>query len=323
MQQRILGRSGIKSSPMGLGCWAVGGPAWAWRGGTKIKPIGWGDVDDSESVRAIHAGFDMGITLLDTAHIYGCGHSEEVVGEAIKGKRDKVIIATKFGLPFDEKTKTASGKSGDPDFIRQQLEDGLRRLQIDCIDLYQYHPGDGDDGEQVRDLCEDLVREGKIRYFGWSTDDPKRVEVFVSAPHCTITQQRLNIFEGNREVLALCEEHNLADLIRTPLGMGILTGKFSTSSKVPDNDVRSSWDFQHGDIADRIKKMDAIRDILTSEGRTLAQGALCWLWGLSDKTIPIPGFKTVEQVKENAGAMRFSPLSKSQMEEIEKLVGRK
>lgn len=322
MRQRILGKSGIKVSAMGLGCWAVGGPMWAWRGGTKIKPVGWGEVDDEHSIRALQVGMDMGITLLDTAHIYGCGHSERIVGKAIKGKRDKVIIATKFGLPFDEHTKTACGKSSDPDFIRGQLEDGLKRLGTDYVDLYQYHPGDGQDGEKVRDLCEDLVKEGKIRFHGWSTDDPERAKVFIPAPHCTLVQQKLNVFEGSREVLALCEQHNLASLNRNPLAMGILTGKFTKQSSVPEDDVRSSWNFVQGDVAEKIDKLDVVREILTSQGRTLAQGALCWLWAVSKKTIPIPGFKTQDQVRDNAGALDFPPLSQNQMDEIDKLLGR-
>jgi aryl-alcohol dehydrogenase-like predicted oxidoreductase len=183
-----------------------------------------------------------------------------------------------------------------------------------------YHPGDGENGEKVKDLCEELVKDGKIRFYGWSTDDSDRAKIFAKGPNCTAVQQRLNIFEGCKEVLELCETQNLASLNRTPLGMGILTGKFSRKSSVPDDDVRSSWDFSHGDVADKIESLSKIRDILTSEGRTLAQGALCWLWGISNKTVPIPGFKNTEQVKENAGAMNFSPLHKSQIDEIESLL---
>ena len=121
-------------------------------------------------------------------------------------------------------------------------------------------------------------------------------------------------------MVALCEEYNLASVNRTPLGMGLLTGKFNADSKLPDDDVRSPWDFKEGRLADGLKALEAVREILTSDGRTLAQGALSWLWAHSDVTIPIPGFKTVTQVEENVGAVDFGPLKQEQMGEIDEIL---
>ena len=134
--KRTLGRSGIQVSAMGLGCWAIGGPFW--RGDVAV---GWGKVDDDESVRAIHCALDLGITFFDTADVYGAGHSERVLGRALSACRDKVIIATKFGNTFDETSKQITGADASPEYIRRACEASLRRLNTDHIDLYQFHDG--------------------------------------------------------------------------------------------------------------------------------------------------------------------------------------
>ncbi|HEY63968.1 MAG TPA: aldo/keto reductase [Caldilineae bacterium] len=319
MFTRTLGRSGIEVSAMGLGCWAIGGPFY--RDG---KPVGWGQVDDNESIRAIHRALDLGVTFFDTADVYGCGHSERILGQALAGRRDKVVIATKFGNVFDEATRQIIGADASPEYIRRACEASLRRLNTDYIDLYQFHIGNYDleKAPEVRDALEELVAKGKIRYYGWSTDDPERARIFAEGPHCVAIQQRLNIFEGNEETLAVCERYNLASINRGPLGMGLLTGKFTPDSTLPEDDVRRTrgWNFREGEVAERLKMLEKLRDILTRDGRTLAQAALGWLWARSEKTIPIPGFKTVQQVEENVGAMRFGPLSDEQMQAIQDLL---
>ncbi|MCB0073528.1 MAG: aldo/keto reductase, partial [Caldilineaceae bacterium] len=136
MNTRTLGRSGIDVSALGMGCWAIGGPFW--RGD---KPVGWGDVDDAESMRAIARALELGVTLFDTSDVYGCGHSERILGEALRGRRDQVVIATKFGNVFDEQTRQITDASGDPAHIRAACDASLRRLQTDYIDLYQFHLG--------------------------------------------------------------------------------------------------------------------------------------------------------------------------------------
>jgi aryl-alcohol dehydrogenase-like predicted oxidoreductase len=319
MVMRTLGRSGIAVSGLGMGCWAIGGPAW--RDG---KPIGWGEVDDAESLRAIHRALDLGVTLFDTADIYGAGHSERILGQALAGLRHRVVIATKFGQLFDEATRQAIGRDASPAHIRRACEASLRRLKTDAIDLYQFHLGDYDLAQavEVRETLEELAAAGKIRAYGWSTDDPARARLFAEGPHCAAIQQRLNIFDGNPETLAVCEAANLASLNRGPLAMGLLTGKFTADSTISENDVRFGWDLKAGAQAERLQKLAALRDVLTQDGRTLAQAALGWLWARSGATIPIPGFKTVAQVEENAAALRRGPLIAGQMAEIERILGR-
>lgn len=320
MFTRTLGRSGIEVTGMGLGCWAIGGPTW--RDG---KPVGWSQVDDDESIRALQRGLELGLTFFDTADVYGCGHSERLLGRVLAGRRNNVVIATKFGYVCDEPSRTMTHQDASPDYIRQACEASLRRLQTDYIDLYQFHVSKFEPGqaEEVMATLEQLVKAGKIRAYGWSTDDPVRARVFARGIHCAAIQQRLNVFEGSAEILALCETAGLASINRGPLAMGLLTGKFSADSALPQDDVRYDWDFRRGDAAERLQQLEALREVLTSDGRTLAQGALAWLWARSEKTIPIPGFKTVGQVEENAGALRFGPLSAGHMQQIELILDRR
>ncbi len=319
MYTRILGRSGIEISGLGLGCWAIGGPFW--RGD---RPVGWGDVDDHESIRALEWALELGVTFFDTADVYGCGHSERILGQVLSRRREQVLIATKFGNIFDEQTRRITGASGEPAHIRQACEASLHRLRTDYIDLYQFHIGNYDLGRagEVLETLEQLVDEGKIRWYGWSTDDPERAAFFAQGEHCAAIQQRFNLFEGNADTLAVCEEQNLASINRGPLAQGLLTGKFTPDSRLPENDVRRDWDFRTGEQARRLKVLNEVREVLTAGGRTLAQGAIGWLWARSPVTVPIPGFKTVAQVEENAGALELGPLSPDQMAEIDELLAR-
>jgi aryl-alcohol dehydrogenase-like predicted oxidoreductase len=323
---RKLGRSGIEVSPMGLGCWAIGGPFWDGK-----TPLGWGEVDDEESIRAMHAGLDAGVTLFDTANVYGAGHSERVLARAFAGIRSQVVIATKFNAVFDETTRQRTGDDPSPAGIRAACTDSLRRLNTDYIDLYQFHDNGypADQAGPVRETLEALVKEGKIRAYGWSTDFPDRVEVFARGPKCAAIQIQLNVLDDNPAVLALCERYDLAALNRGPLAMGLLTNKYTAETRPSIDDVRGAkspeWMkyFKNGKPnAAWLIKRDAVREILTSNGRSIAQGALAWLWARSPKTLPIPGFRTVAQVKENAGAMQFGPLTAEQMLEIDRLLER-
>lgn len=319
MLTRSLGTSGISVSALGLGCWAIGGPFWKG-----AKPVGWGQVDDRESIRAIHRAVELGITFFDTADIYGCGHSERVLGQALVGRRDQVVIATKFGQTFDEATRQGTGYDVTPEHIRRACDASLRRLNIDVIDLYQLHVKDVDltRAKVVRDTLEGLVAAGKIRWYGWSTDDPASARAFAEGAHCTAIQQRLNVFEGNFETLAICEQFNLASINRSPLAMGLLTGKFTVDTQFPADDVRSGrYDFK-GAQADTLRRFERIRNILCADGRSSAQAALGWLWARSGKTIPIPGFRNVEQVEENAGALHWGPLQHNQMKQIESIISK-
>ncbi|GHO47652.1 aldo/keto reductase [Ktedonospora formicarum] len=320
---RTLGRSGIEVSALGMGCWAIGGPSWL----APDLPTGYGEVDDTESIRAIHRALDLGVTLFDTADAYGAGHSERILGQALGQQRANVLIATKFGNQFDEETRMRTGGLSDPQSqVRRSCEASLRRLQTDYIDLYQLHVGDYDleRAVEVRDILEQLVTEGKIRFYGWSTDDPDRARLFAQGQHCVAVQHTLNVFEDNPAILTACEENNLASLNRGPLAMGLLTGKYTARDQVGELDIRRSsfsWNpFNAERMPGFLRQLDKVRQILTRDGRTLAQGALGWLWAHSGHTIPIPGFKTVQQVEENVATMRFGPLTWQQMSEIEQLL---
>ncbi len=320
MEGRTLGKSGIKVSPMGLGCWAIGGPYWAGE-----TPLGWGEVDDEESIAAIHRGLELGITFFDTADVYGTGHSERVLARALDRRRDEVAIATKFGCMFDEAKKQNLGMNGDRAYIREACEASLRRLNTDRIDLYQFHWNDGPLGRatEVQATLESLVDAGKIRAYGWSTDFPDRARAWAGGRHFASVQHELNVITDAPAVVGLCEELHLASINRGPLAMGLLTGKYATDSRVTGADVRGAGSpawmkyFKDGQPnPEWLAKLAAVREILKSGGRTLAQGSLAWLWARSPQTIPIPGFRTVAQVEENCGALRHGPLTPDQMRAI-------
>lgn len=317
MHNRLLGRSGIEVSTLGLGCWAIGGPFW-----NKGQPVGWGQVNDQDSILAIHRALDLGITFFDTADVYGCGHSEQVLGKALFGRREKVILATKFGQEFDEQTRQVIGYNSDPAYIRRACEASLKRLNTDHIDLYQLHIKslDLEPAGRVMEVLEQLVKEGKIRAYGWSTDDPERARLFANGIHCTAIQMRLNLLEGDPETLAVCEEFNLASINRSPLAMGLLTGKFKMDTVLPSDDIRSRRSEFIEERPVYLQKLEKVRAILTQDGRSLTQGALGWLWARSYNNIPIPGFKTITQIEENINAQQYGPLTDDQMKQIDSIL---
>ncbi|MEW5938433.1 MAG: aldo/keto reductase [Chloroflexota bacterium] len=326
MFKRRLGRSDLEVSAMGLGCWAIGGP-WEWmeKDGSK-SPAGWSQVDDAESIRAIHCALDAGINFFDTAANYGCGHSERILAKALTKRRDKVIVATKFGYIVDEKKKIVSETEDVVPRIRQECEDSLRRLNADYIDLYQFHVDEYpvDKAGEVRDVLETLADEGKIRWYGWSTDNPEGARVFAQGQHCTAIQHWLNMIGGVTEILSVCDEYDQASVNRSPLAMGALTGKFNPDSTFPADDVRHSWDFHRERPTLNLQRVEAVRKYLAEIGdpRTQAQLALAWIWTRNSRTIPIPGFKSVAQVKENIAAMDFGLLTEEQMKKIDEIFGR-
>ena len=316
---RRLGQLGPEVSAIGMGCWAIGGPFWA---GT--QPLGWGEVDDKESIAAIHRALELGVTFFDTANIYGCGHSERVLGQALKEIRGRVVIATKFGNTFDEASRQKTGQDASPEGIRSACDASLRRLDTDYIDLYQFHLNDYDPVKAVgiRETLEDLVGTGKIRFYAWSTDFVDRAEVFAEGKHNVAVQHELSIFSDAPDMLGFCETLGLASINRSPLAMGLLSGKFTEKSRLGRDDVRGiqpEWlrYFDQGTAkGEWLERVRRVRQVLTRDGRTLTQGALGWIWARSPMTIPIPGFRTVKQVEENVGALRFKPLSQTMMNEI-------
>ena len=311
--------------PIGLGCWAIGGPFWS-----DGQPLGWGDVDDDESIRAIHRAVELGVTLFDTADVYGAGHSERVLGRALVDRRDDVVIATKFGNTFDEQSREVTGTAATPEAIRRACEASLQRLGTDRIDLYQFHISEYDPNAApaVLDTLEELVAAGLIRAYAWSTDDPERARIFATGRHCAAVQHELSVLHDAPEILGLCDEHELASINRSPLALGLLTGKFTAESRLPADDIRGQapeWlaYFRDGRPAPEwLERFDAIKMILTSEARSAAAGALAWILGRSDRTIPVPGFRTVAHVEQNVGAAGLRPLRAEQIREIDALLGR-
>jgi aryl-alcohol dehydrogenase-like predicted oxidoreductase len=220
------------------------------------------------------------------------------------------------------------GVNLDPDYAERACDASLKRLNTDYIDLYLLHVGDISLSQiqPIADALDRLVQKGKIRTYGWSTDLPDGAAAFAKHPDCSAIEHDMNVFSDAPEMVALCEENHMASVNRTPLAMGMLSGKFTRESSLSRDDVRGAghgWVryFKDGrpDPA-FLKMLDGVREVLTSGGRTLAQGALCWLLGRSGNTIPIPGFKSVKQAEENAGAMAFGPLTGQQIKEVDTLL---
>lgn len=328
---RPIGSSGIDVGALGLGCWAIGGP-WTFNG----APAGWSGVNDDESIAAIRHAIGLGVTLFDTAANYGAGHSERVLGRAIAGRRDQVVITTKFGYAVDEAARNvvhydaAEDTSNVAGRVRDDLHASLRRLGTDYLDVYLLHVWGLEIGRalDVREQLERLVDEGLIRAYGWSTDRVDAAEQFAGGPRCSVVEQQLSVLDdGGDEMLALCARLGLASFNRGPLGMGLLTGKFTPSTTFAADDQRSmaAWHPGYRDgrpTAAWLDKLASVREVLTAGGHTLAQGALAWLWARSPHTIPIPGFKTVAQVEENCGALAKGPLSPDQMAAIDRILER-
>lgn len=307
---------------LGFGCWAIGGPFWA-----DLVPVGWGQVDDNESKAAIAAAVDAGIRFFDTADVYGAGHSEKVLGEAIGNNHD-IVIATKFGNNFDEANKQITGRAHDRAYIRAAVQNSLRRLKREAIDLYQLHIDDldGDAVADVQNTLEELVKDGLIKAYGWSSDYPKHSSQWLGGANYKAIQHELNLFIPANETLELVANNNLLSLNRAPLAMGILGGAYKINHTFGQDDVRSNGEPWLDKIAkldtaeDAQARFDAIKELLQTDGRTTAQGALAWIWAHSEHTLPIPGFRTVAQAKENAGALAFGPLDVETIDQIDALV---
>jgi aryl-alcohol dehydrogenase-like predicted oxidoreductase len=319
MFTRTLGKSGIRVSAVGLGTARIGGLGWRLDDLTAHAEPGQTDAD----IRAIHRALDLGIDFFDTADIYGCGHSERILGQALADRRHRVVVATKFGETFDEQNCQPTEEELTPAYVRRACEASLRRLNTDYIDLYMFHIRDYDleRAGEVRQTLEMLAEEGKIRYYGWSTDDLERARFFAQGPHCTAIEHRLNIMMDAPAMLALCDELDLASINRIPLAMGLLSGRWTRNTQLPQDDRRGKF-FEVEAFLQDLEKVQAMRQVLTRDGRSYVQAALGWIWARSPRTIPVPGFRTIEHVEEDAQAMRFGPLNEEQMGEVQRLLGR-
>jgi aryl-alcohol dehydrogenase-like predicted oxidoreductase len=310
MERRPLGTSGIRVSVIGLGTWAMGQRSW-------------GHVEDADSIAAIQKALDIGINFIDTAAVYGFGHSEQVVGQAIRRRRRKAVIATKCGLAWDE----ASGKiwnDASRDGVIAQTERSLERLGIDCIDLMQIHWPDP--MNPLQDAMEALVTlrdQGKIRAIGLSNCSAEQMrECMKHGPvHSLQPPYSLLNREIENEILPFCREQKVAVLAYSPMAKGILTGKYAKEAHFDDDDVRSHDPNFAGDRFRRnLEIVGKIRAVGAHVGKTPAQVAVNWVISQPGLTCAICGAKTVEQVVENADAAGWS-LSQEQIDGLGRVVG--
>jgi aryl-alcohol dehydrogenase-like predicted oxidoreductase len=316
MELRRLGRSSVKVSPLGLGTARMAGMGWREDSAPQAPSQATRD-----AVRQIQAAVELGVTFFDTADNYGQGLSERILGEALRGRRDGIVVATKFGEdPMPDQEDPWSLDAGS---VERACEASLRRLGVECLDLYLLHRRDYplERAPALMEVFEDLVRAGKIRYYGWSTDDVERARLFARGEHCIAIEHRLNIMMDAPAMLALCDELDLASINRIPLAMGMLSGRWTRNTQLPQDDRRGKFFEVEGFLQD-LEKVQAMRQVLTRDGRSYVQAALGWIWARSPRTIPVPGFRTIEHVEEDAQAMRFGPLNEEQMGEVQRLLGR-
>jgi aryl-alcohol dehydrogenase-like predicted oxidoreductase len=316
--------NGTTIPALGLGCWAVGGAFFIGE-----RSNSWGDVDDAVSLRAIAAAVDLGIRLFDTAPAYGTGHSEELLGQALHNRPD-VLISTKVGYGIDAATKQLTGERINPKDVAEDIEQSLRRLKRDCIDIAFLHLNEAaiETAEPVFECLGRMRDQGKIQAFGWSTDFPERAAAFAAKPGFVAIQHAMNVFFKASQLLPVIEQNDLLSFNRSPLAMGLLGGKYSSQSMISKHDVRShdaDWQdyFKNGQVSPRhLQMLEAVKDLLQLDGRSLVQGALAWLWARSDRSIPIPGFRNAQQVQDICGTLQRGPLTADVMTEIERVINR-
>jgi aryl-alcohol dehydrogenase-like predicted oxidoreductase len=314
MESRKLGRSGLQVSPLGLGTARIAGLGWSEDVAPRVTSQA-----KREAVRQIQAAVDLGVTFFDTADNYGQGLSERILGEALQGRRDGIVVATKFGEdPIPDQEDPWSLDAGS---FERACEASLRRLGVECIDLYLLHRRDYplEGAPALMEVLEDMVRAGKIRYYGWSTDDVERARLFAQGENCIAIEHRLNIINDNPAMLDLCQEKDLASLNRVPLLMGVLTGRWSPETKLEEGDRRAGW-FEDEGFLKLLACVQQIEPYLTIGGRSYVHGALGWIWARSPLAIPLPGFRNMEQMQALVEAQQFGPLPVDAMQAIEERV---
>lgn len=312
------------SSRLGMGCWAIGGPFFAGN-----DPLGYANADEAQSLAAIEASYEAGIRLFDTADVYGAGHSERLLGKALKG-RDEALISTKFGLGFDEASKQVTGERAGTTYVRQALDASRKRLDRDVLDIIFLHLNSlpVHRATPLFDALETARADGIIKAYGWSTDFPESAAAMADREGFIAVQHAMNVFFDAPSMMAVVDQHSLLSFNRSPLAMGLLTGKFVAGQAMAGDDIRqNSFDwmdyFNNGRVApDFIAMLDSVRELLTVGGRSLAQGALGWLLAKSPNTVPIPGARTAEQATHNAQALALGPLPRPVMDEIEHVLTR-
>lgn len=312
MQYRILGRTGLRVSAIGFGAWAIGGPSTL--GG---RPIGWGATDDTISLRTLQACLDLGVNFIDTADVYGNGHSEELIGQAFKNNRDRVIIATKVGNR--ETPERGWFKDFSPAWVRQAVEASLQRLQTDYIDLYQLHSPDRDFRytPDLFDVFEQLKDEGKIRFYGVSVGPWEHGVSVIQTGRGDALQVLFNLLqrEAATGLFPLAAAHNIGIIVRVPLASGFLTGKFAPDVQFPPDDHRSKQPPEQ--IRRTLQQVERLKVVAQQLNRPLTHLALQYCLSFSAVSTVIPGAKTPEQLGENVAAGNGPMLTADEVQLLE------
>ena len=316
MRTKQLGYTDLKLTTVGLGTWAMGGP---WQ-------FGWGPQDDGEAIAAILRALENGINWIDTAPVYGLGHSEELLGKALKQTSMKPFIATKCGLLWNEKREKVSCLKRES--IRKECHASLKRLGVDVIDLYQIHWCEPDeDIEQAWEEMARLADQGKVRYIGVSNFNVEQIKRIQKIAPVASLQPPYSMLhrEVEDELLGCCAENNIGVVTYSPMQRGLLTGKFSPErlSALPlDDHRRRSPDFHEPKFSATLELVDQLRNIAERNGRTLAQLAISWVLRRSEVTAAIVGARRSDQIDETTPASDWI-LADEDIEEIEQLLAKR